>query len=326
MLGFALNPPEEARWFQEEYGAYSDAQKHAIRLYLEIIRDQMYDFGDGLIAADALERYWANGTDRPLSPLQEKRQALKRLIRAAFADVEYPGDDNIGKAFTYANDGPELNHDLRGFHWLEVPRPLLAYHAWDLPYYSLDGLRFYLPTYLLAAIDQFSDVTDTAIYQVTIAENAALAEKHGTFTPAQIHAIRLFLEYVCETRLGDPITIDAYIALDFYWRTGVQSPHPPPPMDPARKEQVLIAINNGFAGIPYPGDDNIRWLVYDQAIASDEQPQTFVDDFRGYPSGDVPLEILEKHVQRLRFTPQAWKFFCEHLRFLRFVGDEAVSS
>jgi hypothetical protein len=190
-----------------------------------------------------------------------------------------------------------------------------------LPYYSFDGLRFYLPTYLLAALDDFGDVTDTAIYQVTIAEIVALVEKHGTFTPAQIDAIRLFLEYVCETRIGDPITIDAYIALDFYWQRGVHAPHAPPPVDHARKEQVLFAISNGFAGLPYPGDENIRWPVYDHAIASDEQPQTFVDDFRAHSSGDVPLEILEKHIQNLRFSPQAWKFFFP--AFLRAALDEA---
>jgi hypothetical protein len=321
MVGFALNPPEEARWFQEEYGAYSDAQKHAIRRYFEIIRDKMVDVGDGLIAADALARYWAKGTGGPLSPLHEKRRILKSVIRTAFADAEYPGDDNIGKTASYAGDGEELNHDLRGFHWLEVPRPLLAYHAWDLPFFTLEGLRFYLPTYLLAALDQFGDVTDTVIYQVTNAEVVADVEKNRTFTPSQINAICLFLEYVREERLGDSVAIHACIALDFYWRSDVHLPHPPPPMDHARKEQVLFAINNGFAGFPYPGDDNIRWHVFDHVIASDEQAQTFVDDFRGYPSGDVPLEILEKHIQSLRFSPQAWKFFFP--AFLRSALDEA---
>jgi hypothetical protein len=65
-----------------------------------------------------------------------------------------------------------------------------------LPYYSFDGLRFYLPTYLLAALDDFGDLIEAALIYITIPEAVALVLKHETFTPEQIRAIRLYLEYV----------------------------------------------------------------------------------------------------------------------------------
>ena len=65
-----------------------------------------------------------------------------------------------------------------------------------MPYYSLDGVRFYLPTYLLAALDDFHDIPETAVFHVTIPGIVEVLVKHSVFTPEQIRVIRLYLEYV----------------------------------------------------------------------------------------------------------------------------------
>ncbi len=317
---YMLNPPEDITSFKHEYGNYSTAQQQAIRLFLEYVQANATNERTSKTASAALAGFWTHL--EPASPLDHDESCLetqvKLTILEVFADMTYPGNEAI------ADDvgATEIQRDFAGYRTFALPwNVLAAYDAGGLYLLRPEALRYYLPAFLIAALMDFHTFRRAVPHQLAglaISRNCAALDP---YTPTQKHAACLFLEYVRDSHLGESVAIHACIALDFYWRSGQHAPLAPQPIDSARKEQVLVAINNGFAGLPYPADDNIRWHVYDHAIASDELPQTFVDDFRGYPSGDVPLDILEKHIQSLRFSPQAWKFFFP--AFLRPALDEA---
>ncbi len=83
-----------------------------------------------------------------------------------FADALYPGDGGIG----YNLDdweGAAVNRDFKGYHWREVPRDTLADHHYDLTFFSPEGRRFYLPAYMIAALDDFYEIHDPVIYNLT---------------------------------------------------------------------------------------------------------------------------------------------------------------
>jgi hypothetical protein len=97
--------------------------------------------------------------------MKSRLDQLKNLIEQAFADVPYPGDGGIG---SNPDDweSAELNEHFRGLHWKDIPRDVLQYHQHDLPSFSPVGLRYYLPTYLFAALEDFADTPDFTVYNV----------------------------------------------------------------------------------------------------------------------------------------------------------------
>jgi hypothetical protein len=219
---FALDPPEQMGWFEREYGAYTPAQKKAIRLFLEYVRDEPEDLrSDRPVAQDALARYWASEDDAPPKVAEPARKAhAQQAIQEAFAEVPYPGDDGIGYNLSDW-DGQKVNRDFKGYHWREVPRNVLVYHHYNLCFFSPRGRQFYLSTYLLAGLDEFVDIADTTIYYLSSLDDLRYVEQqHGFYTPAQKHAVCLFLEYVRDemphVSLGDL----AQRALDVYWGRG----------------------------------------------------------------------------------------------------------
>lgn len=151
--------------------------------------------------------------------MSSELERLKQQIEQAFADVPYPGDENIG-ADPYDWECAELNQHLRGKHWREIPRDLLQYHQHDLPSFSPAGLQYYLPAYLLAALDNFVDVPDFTVYHV----NPEVGDLHDYWakrfegmTAAQKNAIRSWLEYLRDemSRTIDLKHVNA--ALNNYW-------------------------------------------------------------------------------------------------------------
>ncbi|HLL53134.1 MAG TPA: DUF6714 family protein [Myxococcaceae bacterium] len=143
---------------------------------------------------------------------------LKRKIEEAFADVPYPGDRRICSDPDYW-ESAEIIERFRGRHWKEVARDVLQYHQHDLPFFSPEGLRYYLPAYLFAALEPLGDTLEFTLYEVDpdTEDDGFWAERHEPMTPAQKNAIRMWLEYVRDEmpRYMDRPTVQA--ALDKYW-------------------------------------------------------------------------------------------------------------
>src|SRR5258705_6030680 len=78
-------------------------------------------------------------------------QEIVQTIEDAFADVPYPGNDLL--VYSMLNsEALQYRADFVGKHWREVIDPdFLQLHN-VLLMFSQEGLRFYLPAYLIGAI------------------------------------------------------------------------------------------------------------------------------------------------------------------------------
>jgi uncharacterized protein DUF6714 len=256
-----LDPPPDMTLFEREYGAYTTAQKQAIRLVLEHLRSESEDSH----VRDALERFWTHFEPTPPRPLEMppgRKDEVAHAVLQAFADVPYPGDDAIGEPTA----DPDIGRDFRGYTPLTVPRNVFLYYSQQLHLFSPEGRRYFLPTYVRGALEEdLRDMTtQTLVWRLGDAKDPKYAaEWYDFYTTAQKQAVRLFLEYVYDVCLSDPhpdeiLAFDALIALDFYWLRGESGPKtPPPPVDPGRKAAVRRAIREAFADVPYSSDHEL---------------------------------------------------------------------
>ncbi len=148
------------------------------------------------------------------------REQLKQQVEAAFATVPYPGDERIAYA-PKAWECEELNADFRGRHWRDIPRDVLRQHSADLALLSIDGFHFYLPTYLLAALDDFWDVREFVLSHLTLPEASEQREsalkKFERLTPTQKNAVRACLESFRDEAPGEVTRAHVATALERYW-------------------------------------------------------------------------------------------------------------
>ena len=137
--------------------------------------------------------------------LESSRTAdqLQKLIEAAFAETNYPGDtqlvdDNSG----YHLECNEVAAAFRGKHWKEVPLETLRYHSAGIFFLTPEAYRFYLPAYLLAAVlhyDQVDTLPDSVVFSLIPPSDArdveAYRQRVEGFTATQRQVIRCFLEF-----------------------------------------------------------------------------------------------------------------------------------
>lgn len=151
--------------------------------------------------------------------MNSRLEALKQQIEQAFADVPYPGDGKIGSDPDYW-ESAEINDHFRGRHWKDIPRDLLQYHQHDLPFFSAAGLHYYFPTYMFAALEDFVDIPQFAVFAVDPNEGELRDYWFGrfdSFTPAQKNAVRSWLEYLRDEMPGATSVEHVNEALNKYW-------------------------------------------------------------------------------------------------------------
>ncbi len=300
----ALLPPENMDRFRRSYDGYTAAQKDAIRLYLEYMRDVACEGDAGHLAQVALARYWDTGEREAPRHANEpsRKEQVKQVIREAFADVAYPGDERIA----YNEEGwldleeIEVRNDFRGYHWSEVTRAVLRYHYDSLPRLSAEGRHFYLPAYLFAALECDDDIRQWVVFDLTPSRPGELEEwkksRNALLSPAQKAAVRRFLEYIGEAAEGNFMRQEEVrIALGSYWNRaeyGVPGGLPRGAVDHARKAQVEEAVREGFALIPYPLDPDMT--------PPEDKLDPHAKRFHG-----LPREVLiEKHRSLSIFEPE----------------------
>ena len=130
-----------------------------------------------------------------------RHEALRRQIEAAFANAPYPGDDHIGFD---ADDweSAELARAFKGRHWQELSPAELQYHSSS--FLSLEGFRYYLPAYLLAALEDHGNLMPHTVYGLTLPQGSSpeeqrlrawQLERFEGLSSTQKRAVRAFLEY-----------------------------------------------------------------------------------------------------------------------------------
>lgn len=165
---------------------------------------------------------------------------LEARIRAAFADVEYPGDDDLRSS----DEGDEpylLEEEFRGKDDWSVLDSHFIDAAPDgfstaLTFFSRAALRFYLPAYLIADLAGSLLYTDPVFnlchgFEPSSAEqhinpkrfgdmtwNDYARERFADFTPEQAAVVAAYLEIKLAEAMTEFERTQIAGALDSYWR------------------------------------------------------------------------------------------------------------
>jgi hypothetical protein len=133
---------------------------------------------------------------------------LKALIVDAWADAQYPGDDAITyDKIWYHLECKEVAGFFRRKHWKDITLPVLRKYRGDasacLNFMSPEACQFYLPAYMLIAIDNHDEadvVADSALNMLLPSDDPSLAnywrERAAGFSPKQRKAIVSFLRFL----------------------------------------------------------------------------------------------------------------------------------
>jgi hypothetical protein len=159
------------------------------------------------------------------------RELLRREIATAFGGAPYPGDEGI--VSKHIMNGHEL-HDperraiaevFKGLHWSAVSHETLMRNQDSLSFFTPDGLRFFLPAYLMAALDGVGDIRgfvvdflrcpDRSLYQGEL--RAHFLGQVSSLSPGQRNAVKLVLEYLKDSADDELFRGDVTAALERYW-------------------------------------------------------------------------------------------------------------
>ena len=98
------------------------------------------------------------------------REALKQQIQDAFAGAPRPEDDRIAYNPNYW-EGDELAQAFKGRHWMDLTHAELQYHS--ASFLSHEGFRYYLPAYLMAALDDYGNLLQHTVYGLMLREDSS---------------------------------------------------------------------------------------------------------------------------------------------------------
>lgn len=114
---------------------------------------------------------------------------LKAVVLSAFDHVGPPDRDAIAPHRCPECD--EIVESFAGKTVSDLSDETLLKHCWDLPLFSAEAKRFFLPAWMLKALeDPDSDFTDALIY------NFEKDHRNDGYTESQRSAIRCFLAFV----------------------------------------------------------------------------------------------------------------------------------
>lgn len=134
---------------------------------------------------------------------------VRDQIRDAFRVAAYPGDSNIVYDLRYP-DCREIAAAFKGKHWGDVPLELLLGSHESLSFFTDEAFRFYLPAYLLAAIERYEDADIIPLYVLFSLrpsrkgeEEARFLARMEGFSTVQREAIRSFLRFMAHAHAAD---------------------------------------------------------------------------------------------------------------------------
>jgi hypothetical protein len=247
---------DNKRHFTYQTSQFSPAQYRAVCSFLELVFDSL-DF-HRFAAAQALKWGWNRHEHPALSkitayfhqlhhyeyPIAADPQiaALVEQIKAAFAEVPYPGDENICLRPDY--ESAEYVLEFRGLNWKILHPAFLRKQLGALSFLTPAAHRYFLPAYLIADIMVWH--SDTPVLELTNkfqhepAEEAEIepllaksrstglteaeyhrmahyfgAERFAPFSQAERKAIIAYLRYKASTEEYDEKDVER--ALQQYW-------------------------------------------------------------------------------------------------------------
>lgn len=149
---------------------------------------------------------------------------LCQAIEAAFAEAEYPGDENIVTHWSGQYTDIEevwVRESFTGRHWKTVPLESVIFNRDHLPHFTPEAFRFFLPTFLLAVLQHPVEVdvlSNNLFYELTPDDpegpsySPFFDERVNGLTPAQKDVVRKFINWY----------LDEFITQE--WKTLVPNP------------------------------------------------------------------------------------------------------
>ena len=160
-----------------------------------------------------------------ISP-QDRAELRDRVVQA-FKDAPYPGDDNLirNPLAVQMDDYAQIVAHCKGKHWQELDRQAIVNNDVNLPFFSPEAFRFYLPAFLVVALeDPEGNEFDKIVFNLlppppNDSEDVEyFAKMVAGLSRTQREVIRDFLELVAEEEADLPPDIaNARQALDTYW-------------------------------------------------------------------------------------------------------------
>lgn len=138
---------------------------------------------------------------------------MKAVLLAAFADMPYPGDENIVvDQDVFDPECAEIVRAFTGMKWQDVPVEMVRRFKDALPLFTPEAFGFYVPTYMTACIDAPHEVDvalDSVLFNLTppVPESGwqwdfFQARVEG-FKGPQADAIQSFLALMNQRELAD---------------------------------------------------------------------------------------------------------------------------
>ena len=93
-----------------------------------------------------------------MNELARQARLLRARIKGAFADVPYPGDENLYEGWQLDDDYDDVIRNLTGKHWRDLipkrkpPQGRRTSLSKDMTFCSAAAWHFYLPAYLISEI------------------------------------------------------------------------------------------------------------------------------------------------------------------------------
>lgn len=154
------------------------------------------------------------------------RAALRERVIQAFREAPYPGDNNLirNPDAPFMDDYAQIIKHCTGRSWTECDREAIVNNDVNLPFFSPEALAYYLPAFMLVALDEpEGSETDKIVFSLMPpapddAERTSYFQRMvSRFTPEQREVIRDFLEMAAGQEEQFVAESDARKALQAYW-------------------------------------------------------------------------------------------------------------
>lgn len=124
-----------------------------------------------------------------------------RLIEDAWADVPYPGDENIFTPDSY--DDEDIVNYFQGTTWRGHDPVALRAHSSAFTFFTPAAFHYWLPAFMIAAIENPHEA-DVILDQIPQSlSNQYARERWTLFTKTQRNAVVAYLRFQIEAFGGD---------------------------------------------------------------------------------------------------------------------------
>lgn len=154
-------------------------------------------------------------------------EQLAAEIEEAFGEVGLGDGLSLSQAQALDHmEAPEIvqrarnkDHDVR---WQEIPDDRVEEYHYALTYLDPQGLRFYLPRFMVFALDHpgiDSPAVDAAVYACDLGDELQdeVLAQFNSMSRRQMTVIAQFLAFIAESKDQDYDTLVAAMALEAFW-------------------------------------------------------------------------------------------------------------